>query len=422
MLKINNNYKVKILNLDYKGDGVTKIDNKFVYIKGLLKDEVAIIKLTNLNRRFGVGEIVEIIEPSINRRASLNKLGSLNLYHLSFNNQLDWQKDITKETLNKVLNKNVSVLDTITDLAEFNYRNKVVYHVMDENVLKLGLYTNNNEKLVVVNDFLLANKKVNEIVKLINQNEIKIKKNKVFNLIFKNNRINEILVTIVADSFEFKGLEELINILSNISNVKGVTINIKEYREKILGSKSKVLYGMNLLKDNNLLINDQSFMQVNFGVMDLTYSLIKEHVLGPKIIDAFSGVGSIGFSLYNENYEIIMLENNLANIKLANIIKNENNYYNVKIISGNAEDEIINLDGNTVIVDPPRKGLDIKFVNALKEIKVERFIYLSCNLQTLARDLKLLENEYEIDKVYPIKMFPQTNAFETLVILNGKKR
>lgn len=419
MLETNKVYKVKILDLDYKGDGITKIADKFIYVKGLLKEEVALIKLVKLNKRFGVGEIVEIIEKSSLRSTNLNELGALNLAHLNFDYQLKWQKDVTKETLEKVLNKNIEVSNTITDSNEFNYRNKVVYHVIPKKVLKLGLYANNNNKLIVVDNFLLANKKVNEIVSIINKKQIKIEENTLFNLIFKNNQKDEILITIVSNDFNFKGLEELIEILSKIENVKGITINIKEHKEKHLGTNSKVVYGKNLIKDKTLLINDQSFIQVNYGVMDLTYDLIKKYIVGPKIIDAFSGVGSIGFSIYNNSYNIIMLENNLANIKLAKSIKKDNNYHNVKIISGNAEDEIIKLNGNTVIVDPPRKGLDIKFVNALKEIKAERFIYLSCNLQTLTRDLKLLENEYEIVKVYPIKMFPQTNAFETLVILKG---
>lgn len=420
MLKIGDQHQVNINELDYKGDGITKIANTYFYVQGVLKGEEVIVEITNLKGKYGNAKVVKIIKESNNRVNKTSLLGSLNLYHLAFSEQLNWQKRITKETLERALQIDILVNETVTDNREFNYRNKVVFHVLKGNVLKLGLFSNNNQSLEVVNNFILASKQVNEILTILNSARIAIDNNVLSNIVFKNNRRGQILVTIVSNTKDFKGLKDLVNVLKAFKNVIGLTINLKKYQEKILSNESILVYGINLLEDNNLLINDQSFMQVNFGVMDLTYNLIKENIKGSKIIDAYSGVGSIGFSVYSNDKQITMIENNSANVSLANKIKSDNSYHNIDIVLANAEDVIKDYSADTIIIDPPRKGLKESLINEIINNDIERIIYLSCDLQTLTRDLRVFSNNYDIDKVYPIKMFPQTNAFETLVILNRK--
>lgn len=420
MIELNKEYQVKINDLDYKGDGITKIGETFIYVSGLLKDEEAIIKINKIGKGYAVGSLIKIIKESKNRISQTSDLGSLSLSHLSFNEQLNWQSNITKQTLEKVLNKEINVLSPITDNNEYNYRNKVVFHVLNKSALTLGLFSNNNKKLSVINDFILSNKNVNEIIKAINNANIPIETNVLNNFVFRNNSNNEILVTIASKKKSFKGLQAIIELLQQFNNVIGLTINIKVFKEKILSDKSYLIYGENLLNEGNLLLNDQSFMQVNYGVMNLTYKTIKEHIIGNNIVDTYAGIGSIGYSVYEEDINLTIIENTLANIKLAEQIKENNNYKNVEIIHANAEDVIKDFNANTVIIDPPRKGVMKSLIDEISNNKIERVIYLSCDMQTLARDLKIFSDNYEIDYVYPVKMFPQTNSFETLVIMTFK--
>lgn len=420
MIELNKEYQVKINDLDYKGDGITKIGETFIYVSGLLKDEEAIIKINKIGKGFAVGSLIKIIKESKNRISQTSDLGSLSLSHLSFNEQLNWQSNITKQTLEKVLNKEINVLSPITDNNEYNYRNKVVFHVLNKSALTLGLFSNNNKKLSVINDFILSNNNVNEIIKAINNANIPIETNVLNNFVFRNNSNNEILVTITSKKKSFKGLQAIIELLQQFNNVIGLTINIKVFKEKILSDKSYLIYGENLLNEGNLLLNDQSFMQVNYGVMNLTYKTIKEHIIGNNIVDTYAGIGSIGYSVYEEDINLTIIENTLANIKLAEQIKENNNYKNVEIIHANAEDVIKDFNANTVIIDPPRKGVMKSLIDEISNNKIERVIYLSCDMQTLARDLKIFSDNYEIDYVYPVKMFPQTNSFETLVIMTFK--
>ncbi|MDY0277207.1 MAG: 23S rRNA (uracil(1939)-C(5))-methyltransferase RlmD [Acholeplasma sp.] len=417
MFKVSDEIIVDIIDLDYKGDGIAKIDDHYIYIPGVLTGEKVKVKIIKIGKGFALGRVVEIINNSRMRVSKTSSLGSLSLSHLSFSEQLRWQEEVTIKTINKVLKGNYQSETIITDNVEYHYRNKVVFHVLDNKKIKLGLYKVNNRELEVCDNFILANLKVNKIIEEINNSNIIIDSQILKHLVFRNNEKNELLITLVSYKRKFEGMNALITVLKNNDSVKGITINIKDTKENIMGSKSYLVYGDNLLENDLLLMNDRSFMQVNYGVMKLVYQTIKKHVYGNEIIDAYSGVGSIGFSIYNSDKKILMVDNNEENTKLAQLIKDKNNFDNIDVVNGNAEDILTKINAETIIVDPPRSGLKQELIEEILLSKTNRVIYLSCDLQTLIRDLRVLTAKYEIQKIYPVKMFPQTSAFETLVVL-----
>jgi len=421
MIKLNDKITLKIIDLDYKGDGVSIYNNFYVYIKGALEGEIVEVKIIKIKNKFLIGKLIKIIERSKNRVGALNILGALNLMHLSFAKQLSWQEKETFKALNKVFKKEIKIEKIITDYNEFNYRNKVVFHVLKDNIIKLGLYENENKKLIIVDDFTLAFKIVNNLIKNINESNIKIDSNLLKGICFKNNLEDEILVTLIAKKKNFVGKNELIDFFIKRKNIKTITLNIKDDDNKIMGEKSYILYGDSHLKIENLIMNDQSFLQVNVPVMKMTYEIIKNNIKGKKIIDAYSGIGSIGFSLVKDDLKIIMIEKTDENIKLAKLIKEKNNLNNVEIIKGDVKDIFPQIAGDVIILDPPRAGIENDLIEKIKEKNIKQVFYLSCNLTTLIRDLKDFSEIYEIKKVFPIKMFPQTTAIETLVILKLKE-
>ncbi|VEU79601.1 23S rRNA (uracil(1939)-C(5))-methyltransferase RlmD [Haploplasma axanthum] len=418
MLKVNDIIEVKVLDLDYKADGVAKYKEFYVYIPGALTNEEVTVEVKKIKKNVAFAELKSVNKKSLDRVSDYNILGSLNLAHLSFDKQLEWQMNTTKKTLERALKKELNVFNTITDNKKLNYRNKVIYHVLDKEKIELGLYKRNSLDLVRVDNFVLANMYVNEVVHRINESKINIDSSKLKNIMFKSNSNNDILVTIITTNKKFKGLNELIDLLETFDKVKGITINIKETNERILGKESILVYGVNEIREDMLIVDDQSFMQINTEVMNLTYKKIKEYIKGNRVIDAYSGVGSISYKILDKNYEITMIENNISNVKLAEKIMNENAYSNINIVNGNAEDVIKDYSADTIIVDPPRAGLYETFVNEVISKKISRIIYLSCDLGTLARDLRIFNSVYEVKEVYPIRMFPETNSFETLVILD----
>lgn len=405
-----------IKELDYKGDGVSFYNNLPVFIKGALPDEEVLIRIITSKKKYYIGELIEVLSKSKDRVTEKIVLGSLNMSHLSFDKQLKWQTDITKSTFKKVFKKEFKYGEIITDNNNLNYRNKVVFHVLEKDVLTLGLYSYKGQNLIETNDFIIANILANKVVKSLNEAHLKIDYKALKHILIKNNSKGELLVTLISYRKRFKGLDEILSVLLVNKNIKGITLNIKEDESNILGSKTINLYGENSIYEGLLPITTNSFYQVNFGVFKLVIDVIKNYLLGTNIIDAYGGIGAISFLATSKEHFVTLIDNNYENIRLAKLVKREN----FKAVLGNAEDLINDLISDTLIVDPPRSGLGDKFSFSLNNKKLKRVIYLSCNLQTLVRDLKLLTN-YEIIKIYPIKMFPETNSFETLVILNSIK-
>lgn len=415
MLEVKKEIEVTIIDLDYKGDGIAIVDDIYVYIKGALKDELVRALVLKVKEKFAIAKLIKVIKPSKDRLKDSVLLGSLNMSHLSFDMQLKWQSDITLKSFNKAFNKDFEIAPIITDNNNSSYRNKVTFHIMNNKILTLGLYDYNETRLVKTDRLDIANNNANILVKKLNDAKITVDFNILKHLMIKNNSENKLLVTLVSTRRSFIGLHEILDLLDLDKNVLGVTLNIKDDVNKILGNKTYTLRGQDFLNENNLIMTTKSFMQVNFKVQDLVFEEIRKHILGKSIIDAYSGIGSISYNVLDNNKKLTLIDNNPENIKLAKEIFKDKE---VNLLLGNAEDLIDELTCDTLLVDPPRQGLDKKFVNSLLNKKIKRIIYMSCNLQSLIRDTKLLANKYEIKEITPIKMFPETNSFETLVILD----
>lgn len=141
-----------------------------------------------------------------------------------------------------------------------------------------------------------------------------------------------------------------------------------------------------------------------------------------KIFDLYCGVGSISLSVAKEGPEVIGIE--IVESAVDDARENaENNNISARFVHGPAEESIEKLweeekiSPNKIIVDPPRKGLDEKLVNFLKENPVKRLVYISCNPATQARDLKSLKEVYKVEKISLVNLFPNTAHVETIALI-----
>ena len=141
------------------------------------------------------------------------------------------------------------------------------------------------------------------------------------------------------------------------------------------------------------------------------------------VIDAYSGIGTITLSIaphVKKVYGIEVVEEALVN---ANENKNRNNISNAEFILGKCEEEIMNLVSkeniDAILMDPPRKGSDQKFLDTVINAKINKIVYISCGPAALARDLKYLtENGYELKKIILVDMFSRTSNIESVTLLN----
>jgi len=175
-------------------------------------------------------------------------------------------------------------------------------------------------------------------------------------------------------------------------------------------------------------ISPKSFYQVNPVQTQNLYKLAidKAELTGKEnVVDAYSGIGTIGLSLANKAKHVTGIEIIEDAVKDADQNAKLNNITNTDFIVGKTEDVLNDWAKNEVsvdvlMVDPPRKGLANSLIDSLKNIKPKRIVYISCNPATLARDLELLSDTYEIGDVTPVDMFPMTNHIECVTKLTLK--
>ncbi|QWB96463.1 23S rRNA (uracil(1939)-C(5))-methyltransferase RlmD [Mycoplasmatota bacterium] len=424
MLTVGRQITIEVIDLDFKGQGVSRHEGYVIFTPGLLVGEQAIVEIEKIKKSFANANIVEILKVSKKRVHDSSMLGSIELYHLNVDDQIKWQEKVTRDTFSKIAQINVDLMPTITDQRFTHYRNKSVFHVLDEPMIKVGMYLK-NYLLTETQQFVLSDKVTNKFLNLINRSMIPVEKNVLKHIVFRSNEKEEILITFVSTKEEVKGLDLLVKRLSAHEEVQGITLNIKDHQKRILGSKSIVLYGKNLIRQSlnqfELPINDRSFFQINFPVMKKTFNIIKQHLMKDvDVTEAYSGIGVIGLSLLDHIKTLTMIESNHENVLMAENILNKYNIDKVSLIEARAEDIIEEYQADVLIVDPPRQGLMPKLIDKIKDIDFKQIIYVSCDVKTLARDYQLLSEKYDIAYLYPIRMFHHTISIETLMILNKK--
>ena len=180
--------------------------------------------------------------------------------------------------------------------------------------------------------------------------------------------------------------------------------------------KSKIIGKLGNFK---FIISPLSFFQVNTDQTIKLYDKILE-VLEPNkddnLLDLYCGTGTIGIYVANKVNKVLGVEIVKDAIHDANINKKINNVNNINFICGNTEKIIKDVKEkyNAIIVDPPRAGLTESIIRDIFRINPDKIVYVSCDPITLARDLKLLQEKYEVLDVVPVDMFPNTYHVETV--------
>ena len=195
-------------------------------------------------------------------------------------------------------------------------------------------------------------------------------------------------------------------------------------------------YIYDILGDYKFKISPLSFYQVNPVQTEILYNTAIKFVVEDDsvcsqnnniVLDLYCGIGTIGVfasKYFKKVYGIEIVEQAIEDAKYNAKI----NYIdNIEFFAGDVEEilpkiiEKDNIKPNTVFVDPPRKGLDKKTIRILQELKPSKIIYISCNPATLARDIALLEENYNIEEVQPVDMFPYTSHVECVAVLQLKE-
>lgn len=448
MLKKNEEYIVEIIDNGFQGEGIAKIDGITIFIDQAIKGEKIKIKILKVQTNFAYGKIIEILEKSNNRTdedcSTYKRCGGCNLRHINYQETLNIKKAIVENCMYKALKREVEVNDVIGMDNSLYYRNKLQYPVgIDkENNVIMGVYSSRTHNIIPTEECFIQNKEcqkiANDIFEFIKENKIsayneETLKGTLRHIIIRIGvKTNEVLVTLVLNDNNLKKEKELIEFLTKKhTNIKSIVKNFNTKNTNvILGDKTEVIYGdgyiYDILGDYKFKISPLSFYQVNPLQTEILYNTAINSLDNKNddiALDLYCGIGTIGIfasKYFKKVYGIEIVEQAIEDAKYN---AKMNNIDNIEFFAGDVEKvlpkiiERDNLKPNIVFVDPPRKGLDNKTINLLKELQPSKIIYISCNPATLARDISLLEEKYELKTVQPVDMFPYTSHVECCSVL-----
>jgi 23S rRNA (uracil1939-C5)-methyltransferase len=393
--------KLIISKLDNQGRGISYYNNKIIFIPNSLPNEEVEVEITKENSKYYEGKVINIIKPSLNRVLPkcpyINDCGGCTFMHLNYTDQIEYKRNVVKDILKKYcgIDENVKIIESNKDLF---YRNKVELKIHRNTY---SYYNNSSHDYCDIAKCLLANNTINEIIDYHSFMNIYDG-----SITIRTNYNNDLLLVIETSKFEFFN--------DPPENVVGVVVN------------GKTVYGNNYFFDYigeyKFKVSYDSFFQINNYIANEIFKILNNNLSGNTLLDLYCGSGVMGISLKDKFNKIIGIEKVKNAIKDANDNAVLNKVKNYKYYAGDTSEILptINDEIDTVIIDPPRSGLNDKTLNDILIINPDKIGYVSCNPITLARDLNILKERYNITKIYALDMFPNTYHVETVMILEKK--
>jgi len=328
-----------------------------------------------------------------------------------------------------------------------HYRNKV-HAVFDRdrkgNIIS-GVYEKNSHRVVNVDSCMIENQKADEIILTVRK-LIKDFKMKVYDedsgyglfrhvLIRTGHISGQILVVLVLASPILPAKNNFIKALRNAHpEITSIVLNVNDRKTSmVLGEREIILYGKGYIEDTlcglTYRISPKSFYQVNPIQTEKLYQTAIDfaQLTGNEIVlDAYCGIGTIGMTAASKAKEVIGVELNKDAVKDAIANAKFNGIKNVRFYNKDASDFIVDMAQqkakcDVIFMDPPRSGSTEKFMDCVALLAPKRVVYVSCDPQTLARDLKyLVKKGYKVEKIQPVEMFCFTKHTENVVVLERK--
>ncbi len=447
------------------GEGVVKSDGYPIFVPFAIKGEEIRARVVHVKKDCAFAEVVDVLSPSEDRIKPLcpyfGKCGGCDLQHISSHVQLEIKRDTVQNALKKIAGLDIDVPLPVR-LNDWEYRNKLslpfAYNKRSKRI-SLGFYEKRTHRVVPMKWCPLHGQWAARLIECVTEwaTEYSIS-------VYDENERTGLLRHIVARMLDTLSLTVVIN-GSRLPRLAELADKLKKYfadfaiyvsentrdDNVILGKTVRLVYGAE--KKQNLgkfraVVSPKSFLQVNAMVCDVIYDEAARALenFDGDIVELYSGVGiltaQIALRLQGARITAVEIEPS-ADEDAKNLMKSLGLSERVENVCGDAatflqgldfcgdenkiDDEILRSPyylgeatracaKRALILDPPRKGCDKRVLDSATGF--EKIVYISCNPQTLARDLKILARSHVIDCVKPFDMFPQTSNVETLVVLS----
>ena len=451
--------KNDILTLDIEdcgvdGEGIGKADGFTVFVKDAVIGDRIKAKIIKAKKNYGYGRLMEVITPSPYRVKPVcsiaRQCGGCQLQALSYEQQLKFKEKKVRGHLERIGGFKDFPMETIMGMDEpYHYRNKAQFPVGKNKDGKIitGFYAGRTHSIIDNRECILGVKQNKEVLDRVIGHMEKYHvqpydeatgKGLVRHIMIRYGfHTDEMMVCLIINGEKLPGEEALVKSLRQIPEAVSVMVNVNKKRNNvILGEKVRLLWGQPYITDKigeiSYQISPLSFFQVNPYQTGRLYGKALEYAQlsgNETVWDLYCGIGTISLFLAQKAKMVRGVEIIPAAIENAKENARLNGFDNTEFFVGKAEEVLPEQFARTgeradvIVVDPPRKGCDETLLSTIIKMQPDRVVYVSCDSATLARDLKYLcERGYELKKVCPVDMFPNTVSVETVVLLSQLKQ
>ncbi len=435
--------EIIISDLAFGGKSVGKIQTAsggqmVIFVSGAVPGDKILARITKMKKSYAEAVIEKIIEPSPERQPARCKhfgvCGGCSLQFLDYKNQLKWKGKMVADALKNIGGfSGVAVEPIIGCESPWFYRNKMEYSFGENG--KLGLHPARNFREVFDLEECFLQSELS--VKIAGAVRLWAKENNLNtgtlrNLIVREGKnTNETMVNLVTRGENFQLEKEFAQFISEnfqqITSLYRTAVTVRRgfktvTKEFHLSGKKCLTETLNIAGQRLLFeIAPQAFFQPNTHQAEILYGKILEFA-EPKtsdtVLDLFCGTGTIGLFFAKICEKVLGYELNSSAIESAQSNAVSNKITNAEFICGDIGKTLTRLSPSILITDPPRAGIEPKPLQKIIALKAPKWIYVSCNPTTLARDLKIIcENGYKIQRIQPVDMFPHTYHIETVCLL-----
>lgn len=371
---------------------------------------------------------------------AVNRCGGCQIQHQSYDKQLQEKQKL----INGLIGKYCQVENIIGMDNPYYYRNKVhaVFDTDKKGNIISGVYEAGTHNVVNIDSCLIEDQRADKIIVTI-RGMLKSFKIKTYNedtgmgllrhvLIRTGHKSGEIMVVLVLASHIFPSKNNFIRaLLKAHPEITTIVMNVNNKKTSmVLGEREQVLYGKGYIEDALcgmiFKISPKSFYQINSVQTELLYGKaidLASFKGNETIIDAYSGIGTIGLIASSRVKKVIGAELNRDAVKDAIVNAKRNNVKNIYFHNLDAGDFMNQMAAekqtvDTVFLDPPRSGSTEQFLNSMCILNPKKIIYISCDPVTMERDLSyLVKRGYKAIEAIPVDMFPGTEHVEVVVKL-----
>ena len=437
---------VEIEELSNLGAGIAKHEGKVIFVENTCPGDRVKIKITKQNKTYSFGQLVEIINPSKHRVkpfCPMQKVcGACQIQFIDYKEQLKIKQQIVKDYSR---NLNLEVGETVPSPEIKGYRHKIQYPVSETKNSKriiAGYYKPKSHEIVNIKYCPIQPEICDEIIDYIRENAPKYNisgyREKSHSGILKHIVIrssaetgNNLLVMVINDNKITKQIKQFgEDIYNRFDKISGVCVNFNNKKTNlILSNKTQILCGEDYIEEKlcgiTFKIGANTFFQVNpksaENIFQYVKQYIKENFESPTILDAYAGIAAFGIVMSNISQKVVSVEENQESISLAKEVLELNKIHNVDLYAMDTAKylETTEQKFDVTILDPPRKGCTQESLDGVLKVTKSKIIYVSCNPQTLARDLEyLISKGGKVNFIQPFDMFCHTYHVESVAVID----